>query len=341
MRKVFLLTMLSLLLLSCGRGRSGEGEAFRGIYYWKTDFRITPSDSAFLASHHVDRIYLRYFDVILSNKAITGHTGAIPNATVTFSSPPPEGIEIVPVVFITLEALKDMTVSGKADECAGKILTRIDAMSRAHGIGPLREIQIDCDYTERTRDGYFALCHSLRERLVHSGISLSSTLRLHQLRDVPPPVDAVSLMLYNTDNFRRSDVDNSILNPETIKTYLKKDYPLPTSIALPLYSWGIWMRDGRFRAILHKSEYDDSLLYQTGDGNRVTVLQDHVVEGHSLMQGDVIRMESSPIEVVSEVKAYARERLGSRSVILYHLDSLELSRYSFEQIEQLYSYATD
>ena len=341
MRKVLLFIGLSLLLLSCGRGRSGDGEAFRGIYYWKTDFRITPSDSAFLSGHRIDRIYLRYFDVILSNKAITGHTGPIPNATLTFSSPIPEGVEIVPVVFITLEALKDVTVSGKAGECAEKIFTRIDAMSRAHGIGPLREIQIDCDYTERTRDGYFALCNALAALLEPRGISLTSTLRLHQLRDTPPPVDAVSLMLYNTDNFRRSDVDNSILNPATVKTYLKGDYPLPTSIALPLYSWGIWMRDGSFLAILHKSEYGDTLLYRAGEDNRVTVLKDHVVEGHNLLRGDVIRMESSPIETVSEVCRYAHECLGSRSVILYHLDSLGLSRYSFEQIEQLYEYATD
>ena len=342
MRKVLLFAVVSLLLLSCGRkGRSGEGEAFRGIYYWKTDFVITPSDSAFLSAHRIDRIYLRFFDVILSNKAITGYTGPVPNATVTFSSPKPESIEIVPVVFITLEALKDMTVSGRTGESAGKIFSRIDAMCRSHGLGPLREIQIDCDYTERTKDGYFALCKALRAFLEPKGISLTSTLRLHQLRDAAPPVDAVSLMLYNTDNFRRADVDNSILNPQTVKTYLKGDYPLPASVALPLYSWGIWMRDGSFRAILHKSEYSDTLLYKAGEDNRYTVIRDHIVEGHDLREGDVIRMESSPIEVVTEVQEYARRYLGSRSVILYHLDSLSLSRYSFDQIEKLYSHASD
>lgn len=336
MRKNFLLVLGLLLLFSCGRGgREGE-ETFRGIYYWKTDFRITPSDSAFLAAHRIDRIYLRFFDVVLANKAITGYEGAIPNATAVFSSPQPEGIEIVPVVFVTLEALKDMTFSGKTDAVAEKLVTRIDAMCRANGIGPVREVQLDCDYTERTEKGYFALCHSLREKLAGKNIALSSTLRLHQLRDAAPPVDAVTLMLYNTDNFRRPDVGNSILNPETVKAYLKGDYRLPASVALPVYSWGIWMRDGQFRSILHKSEFGDTLLYRPEAGNRYVVRKDHIVEGHDILTGDVIRLETSPYDVVSLVREYALSHLKTRSIVLYHLDSLCLSAYSSEQIESLY-----
>ena len=336
MRKALLPVMCALLLLSCGRGGSGKGETFRGIYYWKTDFTITPADSAFLAEHRIDRIYLRFFDVVLSNKAITGYEGAIPNATVTFSSPQPNGIEIVPVVFITLEALKDMTFSGKTDAVAEKIVTRIDAMCRARGIGPVREVQVDCDYTERTEKGYFALCQALRKQLAGKGIGLSSTLRLYQLRDNPPPVDAVTLMLYNTDNFRRPDVENSILNPETVKAYLKGGYRLPASVALPVYAWGIWSRDGQFRSILHKSDYSDSLLYRQGDGNRFVVQKDHIVEGHEILAGDVIRLETSPYDVVSGVREYALGHIDTRSIVLYHLDSLCLSAYSSEQIETLY-----
>ena len=242
----------------------------------------------------------------------------------------------MPVVFVTLEALKDMTFSGNIDPVAGKIVTRLDAMCRARGIGPVREMQLDCDYTERTEKGYFALCQAMRKRLDEKGISLSSTLRLHQLRDNPPPVDAVILMLYNTDNFRRPDVGNSILNPETVKTYLKGSYRLPVSVALPVYAWGIWMRDAQFRSILHKSDYGDSLLYRPEEGNRFVVQKDHIVEGHELEAGDIIRLETSPYEVVSDVRAYALEHLDTRSIVLYHLDSLNLSAYSSEQIESLY-----
>ena len=336
MRKTLLLVMYALLLLSCGRGGNGRDEAFRGIYYWKTDFVITPSDSAFLAEHRIDRIYLRFFDVVLANKAITGYEGAIPNATVTFSSPQPPGIEIVPVVFVTLDALKDMTFSGKTEAVAEKIVTRLDAMCRARGIGPVCEMQLDCDYTERTEKGYFALCQALRDKLEPKGIALSSTLRLHQLRDNPPPVDAVTLMLYNTDNFRRPDVENSILNPETVKAYLKGAYRLPCSVALPVYAWGIWMRDGQFRSILHKSDFTDSLLYRPEEGNRYIVQKDHIVEGHELEEGDIIRLETSPYDVVSGVREYTLGYLKTRSIVLYHLDSLSLSAYTSEQIESLY-----
>ena len=53
-------------------------------------------------------------------------------------------IEIVPVVFITVEALrlnKPMT---------NKILNRIDAMCKANDI-KYQEIQLDCDWTNETK----------------------------------------------------------------------------------------------------------------------------------------------------------------------------------------------
>lgn len=341
MRRCLFFAVAAILLLSCQGGNKTLPDSGRGIYYWKTDFRITPSDSAFLADHRIDRIYLRYFDVVLSNKAITGYSGAIPNASVTFSSPVPEGLEIVPVVFFTLEALHDMTVSGSIPAIARKVWERVDAMSRANGVPAIRQIQIDCDYTEMSREGYFALCEALADILHAHGVRLSSTLRLHQLRDKVPPVDAVALMLYNTGNFRRPDVENSILDPDIVKTYLKRRYNLPVSIALPVYGWGIWLRDGKYKSILHRSDYSDTLLYAPLDGNRFTVKADHILEGHALQQGDVIRRELSLYETVAQVHDYAVDRLHPSQVILYHLDSLCLSRYSSQEIETLYCYEQD
>ena len=262
MRKVLLFAVVSLLLLSCGRkGRSGEGEAFRGIYYWKTDFVITPSDSAFLSAHRIDRIYLRFFDVILSNKAITGYTGPVPNATVTFSSPKPESIEIVPVVFITLEALKDMTVSGRTGESAGKIFSRIDAMCRSHGLGPLREIQIDCDWTITTRRSYFDFLSTLRNLAHDQRLQLSTTIRFHQLTQPVPPADRGVLMVYNTGDVTRLDCEKPILNLDDVKPYVHHldDYHLPLSAAYPLFTWRVLFRGGKEEAIRKKLLEDDNI----------------------------------------------------------------------------------
>ena len=338
MRRVLFILAALVLLVSCRGGVKDAGEASRGVYYWKTDFVITPADSAFLAAHRVERIYLRYFDVVLSNTAITGYKGAVPNATVTFSSKVPEGIEIVPVVFFTLEALKDMTCSGSIPEISRKLWERIDAMSRANGVPPVGEIQIDCDYTSETREGYFALCTVLRDLLHEKGLRLSSTLRLHQLRDAVPPVDAVTVILYNTGNFRRADIDNSILDPDIVRAYLKGRYSLPASIALPTYAWGIWLRDGHYKSILHWNDYSDTLLYAPAGGNRYTVREGHLLEGHELLPGDVIRREGSPYPLVKEVHDYALDMLHTREVVLYHLDSACLSGYSNEEIETLYAY---
>lgn len=75
----------------------------------------------FLTQNNVDKVYLRFFDIRDDFRF-----GPVPDAEVgTDRTDFPDGTEIVPCVFITLEAIEGM--SGREKEFAMKIFERIDA----------------------------------------------------------------------------------------------------------------------------------------------------------------------------------------------------------------------
>lgn len=88
--------------------------------------------------HRINRLYLRFFDVSVNQE--TGE--AVPIATTVFRSKTDEAYEVVPVVFITLEGLKQMMASDLGIY-AGKIVTRVCQMVRVNGVRNVREVQVD------------------------------------------------------------------------------------------------------------------------------------------------------------------------------------------------------
>lgn len=78
----------------------------RSVYYWKTTFELGKKEQAFLAKHDIDRIYLRMFDVDVKNNYAADTTMVNPVATAQFKSPKPDSIEVVPTVFIIVNALR-------------------------------------------------------------------------------------------------------------------------------------------------------------------------------------------------------------------------------------------
>lgn len=169
---------------------------------------------------------------------------------------------------------------------------------------------------------------------------LSCTLRLHQLRGEMPPVDCATLMLYNTGSLYDTQTKNSILDIDDVKPYLKSNvsYSLPLNLAYPTYSWGILMRDGKLVRILHQSDFSDRKLYEHMGDNKYRVLQNHELEGLQLQKEDVIRLENSNIQTVLEVKRLILSRLDQKPQcnIIYHLDSVNLQKYSKEDIHNIY-----
>ena len=81
-----------------------EDVAHRAAYFWKTTFDLSESEKSFLSDHKIGRLYLRLFDVVVEENWADNSPEVVPVATTRFVSSVPEGLEIVPTVYITLDA---------------------------------------------------------------------------------------------------------------------------------------------------------------------------------------------------------------------------------------------
>ena len=221
---IWICLLLCLLMAGCReRMELDEGNA---VYYWRTDLRLDSTERAFLKTYNINKVYCRYFDVVMDERG-----EPMPNATITFSDTLPAGIEMIPTVYITIDCLqkphKDM---------AEKLVKRILQMNETNDISGVKEIQIDHDYTARNMKVYYDF---LREVKNAWGRTLSTTIRLHQLSMEAPPVDYGALMLYNTGDPQKFTECNPILDQRDVAPYLRylDDYPLPLAAAYPVFSW--------------------------------------------------------------------------------------------------------
>ena len=216
--------LLVLMVTSCQqRERLAEGNA---VYYWRTDFRLDSTERAFLSLYNINKVYCRYFDVVMSEEQ-----GPVPNATITFSDSLPIGVEMIPTIYITEDCMHQDPMG-----LAEKLVKRIQQMNETNDIKGVQEIQIDCDYTAKSRKVYYQF---LKEVKTAWKQKLSTTIRLHQLSMEEPPVDYGTLMLYNTGDPRKWTERNPILDARDVYPYVKRldDYPLPLAAAYPVFSW--------------------------------------------------------------------------------------------------------
>lgn len=216
--------LLVLMVTSCQqREHLAEGNA---VYYWRTDFRLDSTERAFLSLYNINKVYCRYFDVVMS-----GEQGPVPNATITFSDSLPIGVEMIPTIYITEDCMHQ-DPKGLAE----KLVKRIQQMNETNDIKGVQEIQIDCDYTAKSRKVYYQFLKEVKSAWKQR---LSTTIRLHQLSMEEPPVDYGALMLYNTGDPRKWTERNPILDARDVYPYVKRldDYPLPLAAAYPVFSW--------------------------------------------------------------------------------------------------------
>ena len=343
--------LLALLSASCSGSAvmPGSDEApVNSIYYWKTVFRLDSAEYDILRRHDIGQIYLRMFDVC-KDRDYNKKWSVVPNATMRFEEcdsagvPDPRLSELrfTPVVYITLDALKDM--DGREGELAGLIVQRVASMCSYNELPNVRTLQLDCDWTASTERSYFDLCRAVREEIRERDLpwKLSSTIRLHQLgRDVPP-VDKGVLMVYNTGQFNDPDETNSILEIDDVRPFVGKlgSYRLPLDVAYPVYGWQLIFRNRRFIGITSGLDLADNSKFEQESKNSYRVKYNaSVAQDHRLQPYDIVRNELSSYSDVMRVKALIDSRLSGRrySNILYHLDSELLSNFSDDEIDSLY-----
>ena len=312
-----LLTLVAVIVFTgCGDVRnnlngSSETAKRNSIYYWKTVFELDSTELLFLQKHDITRIYLHMFDVATEQDLWNGMSQAVPIATTKFASPIPSNIEIVPVAYITIDALRAMAF--KESEFASLIVERLLAMSSYNECGKIKEVQLDCDWTSTTKDSYSQLCQTVKDTLSSRGIDLSITVRLHQLQETPPPADRGVLMLYNTGALKNPNTYNSILQESDVTPYLKQTtYAIPLDYAFPMFGWGVKFKDNKFVSIV---SYDCT----------------------DISENEFIRYERPTAAEILEVKELVEDFLGKPASgnILYHLDEEQLKNYTDNEISQI------
>ena len=217
--------LLCLLMAGCSeRQELTEGNA---VYFWRTDLRLDSTEWTFLQRYHINKVYCRYFDVVIDEEGAEPK----PNATIAFSCTLPDSIELIPTIYITEDCMHQAH-QGLAE----KIVKRIRQMNETNDIKHISEIQIDCDYTLKSRKNYYEFLEEVKQAW---GQTLSTTIRLHQLSMEAPPVDYGVLMIYNTGDPRKWEERNPILDIRDVQPYLKRldSYPLPLAAAYPVYQW--------------------------------------------------------------------------------------------------------
>lgn len=160
---IFLAAMCSCT--SCNNGDFTHIEN-NGVYYWKTVMELSPDDYRFMNRHHVGRIYLRMFDVTAENSSFcTTFEKVVPNASMRISDSYVRGTveylnskRIVPVVYITIEALK--AAKGREGELASRIVERVRRMCCYNEFINVEGLQLDCDWTVSTEKS-FSRCATL------------------------------------------------------------------------------------------------------------------------------------------------------------------------------------
>ena len=307
MKKPHILTLLIIVVALTNSCRHNSTPPTHSAYYWSTTWECDSAVSAFLKANEVRKVYLRFFDVV-----VDGSGEVMPNATVRFASPIPAGLEVVPTVFIVNNCLtKDVS---HLDEL---LLRRVLQMCETHDVDSVKEIQIDCDWSPSTRKAYFALLNRLREGAHRAGLRLSTTIRLHQLAESPPPADRGVLMMYNTGDVRVKE-KNPILSLDDIKPYLPhlEHYNLPLSTAYPAFQWELLFRGNRLVGIMHG---DDDL---------------------PILPGDTIIRHAPGLQTVLKAKE-AVQRLhpeANNEVILFEISKNNIQHINQQHYEKVYSH---
>ena len=337
------------LFISCQHSKRPVNISF---YHWKTGFQLTDFEKKYCNALKINKIYVRFFDVDWDQ------TAQFPKPIAIVHNTEKTPWEIVPTIFITNRTFIQLA-NNQIDTLVQLILEKIFLKNAALTEGvDFKEIQIDCDWTTTTQERFFAFLKKIKSI---SNKKITATIRLHQVKFKDktgvPPVDAGVLMAYNMGNLDDPDSQNSILDLSVLSSYLSKldDYPLPLDMALPIFSWGVVLRDSEVIKLINNLTTDDlsdtpEYFLQKKD-NRFEILKNTYLKGFYLYKDDEIRIENTTDKIGSDEESMLykaadviNQNMDSGcfyskkeplTVIFYHLDSVMLQRIDYEELENI------
>jgi len=329
------LAFLSVLLVGCQERRVPAQASF---YFWRTRLELSPTQRKALSDLEAKRLRVRLFDVVRDRNGIhpigklhASSGDALPVA------------EVLPVVF-----LREAVFHGAPDASglAGRILSERDKICQ-EGRLPCKGLELDCDWTPGSKEGFFALCKTLGDTLHARGQTLRSTLRLHQYRSPAqtgvPPVDRLTLMAYNMGPTTASPDRQSILDIKELARWLeaKSVYPKPLDIALPLYGWALVVRDGKPVDLVQQAGAPelDTLpwLERESDGLR-KARQGFFLHGQWIRKDDRLKLESpdaSDLRKAADLLARKLPPLKDRELVFFDLSESALAMHPAPDLHDL------
>ena len=333
---LFLVPVWLFLLNSCSNSKPETG-----FYFWKTVFQLDTMEHRALKEIKAKSIYTRIMDIDFDPSGVQ----AVPISPITFSQPVPKEQELIPVVFINQRIFSEMD-SLQIRALANKIVPFVSAKIKQAGKTGFGELQLDCDWTQSSRDKFFYLLKYLQELPDLKGIVVSTTLRLHQVKNTVtsgiPPVKKVTLMCYNMGNLRQFGNHNSTLNQQDLKTYLSgtlRNYPMEMDIALPLFQWFVVFRNNNYIGIskyISEQDINNTALFTPNPNSNLYILTVDLPKAN-LKKGDVVRFEKVTQNDLLQTAKFLRGELKGKKhqIIFYHLDQATLANHGNAELQEI------
>ena len=332
MTKRFLVGLVFLLLISCGKNE----KPIVAFYYWKTIFKLSETEKEVLKDNDVSKLYIRYFDISLYPET----KEPIPISPIRFHEHI-NGFNVVPVVFIQNKVMSLPNLD--IDDLAQKTVHLVEEINAKNEIA-CQEIQIDCDWTLKSKDNYLKFIEQFKK---FSKKKLSATIRLHQVKYFKktkiPNVDSRVLMYYNMGTIA-PDAENSIYSQKIAGKYLKslKKYPLHLDFALPIYSWAVHIRNQKvigLRSKLNANELQKDSDFEKVDAIFFKVKKSNYKNGVFYEENDLLKIEAISSEDLKEMAEELDDNVVQRprEIIFYDLDEFNIKNYEKNIFKQVIS----
>jgi hypothetical protein len=222
---------LLCLCLICCLTACNERTKTMSFYYWKADFSLDSMEENALRNNSVHNLYVRYLDVDWS----PDDTAPVPVSQLRYDGSP-GGYTVIPVVSVRNRVFEKLLPAAIPSFAAG-VFARVRGINATQRLQN-HEIQFDCDWTEKTKENYFAF---LRQYHRISVQSLSSAIRMSQIRYSDktgiPPVDYGVLFYFSIASTDSGD-ERSVYERSAVHHYTPslRAYPLTLDVALPIFS---------------------------------------------------------------------------------------------------------
>ncbi|WP_166919338.1 hypothetical protein [Flavobacterium poyangense] len=337
MKQNLLLVFVLCLFLSCSNKIENVEKSF---YYWKSDtWSLSEKETAIVKDLKIRKLYVKFFEID-HNEAF----GDFPISKSILRLYNQDSITIVPTVYIKNDVFK---VGNK--KALDTLANNIDFLIKKYvnerfEKNQIKEFQMDCDWTLKTKDNYFYFLKKLKEI---SKKEISCTLRLYPYKYPEkmgtPPVDRATLMCYNLVNPLNNHSKNSILDVNELELYLnkKRKYPLHLDVALPIYSWMQVYQNNKFAKVIYNNHKDIIGSLKEIKPMWYEVTKDLVIDDLYLRVGDKIKYEKLSSEKINKAIEVIRKNVvfdsGNTTVTLFHLDEEQLSKYNDETLSGFYT----